>query len=285
MLRGVVGHDKLDHRGSFGRGTLLGVCGGLLLLSCLGIAEARAEVVGRPSVGIAGVEGNGGSYSSNLSGTGRFVAFQSEATNLVRGDTNGVADVFVRDLEQQVTTRVSVGPRGAQANEGSYSPSISRDKRFAAFTSQATNLVAGKTVTGTHVYVRDRQAGTTRLVSVASDGTPATNGSFGYSLARDVSADGRFVLFYSEATNLVPGGDANGETGDMFVHELATGRTELVSVSSGGVQGSSYSLRAASRPTGDSWCSARRPETWFPVTPTAGRTCSCAIGGRAPRSG
>lgn len=241
---GAAPHNTLGREGA-----ALGLSrsAGLLALLCVGVAAAgaapaRAEVVGRPSVGLGGAEANGASYSADLSGTGRFVAFASEATNLVRGDTNGFRDVFVRDRERQVTARVSVGPRWAQANEGSSSASISRDGRFVAFTSQATNLVAGRTLTGSHAYVRDRRAGTTRLVSVASDGTPA---NYPYSLARDISADGRFVLFYSEATNLVPGGDANGDTGDMFVHELATGRTEPVSVSSGGVQGSSFSFKGA----------------------------------------
>jgi Tol biopolymer transport system component len=96
------------------------------------------------------------------------VAFTSGASNLVPGGTNNVQDVFVRDRVAQVTRRVSVGPGGQQGNNISFSPRISADGRFVAFTSYASNLVAGDTNVHTDVFVRDRMAHVTRRVSVGS---------------------------------------------------------------------------------------------------------------------
>lgn len=227
----------LDHRGAGCRGVLVGLGGGLLLLSGLGAAEARADVVGRPSVSTAGTQGNGDSLFPDVSSNGRFVAFGSEASNLVAGDTNGVGDVFVRDRKLAVTTRVSVGQGGAQANGHSDGnpPSLSDDARFVAFASNASNLVPGDDNGALDIFVHDRKAKTTRRVSVASDGTEASTDSYSPSL----SADGRFVIFYSDAANLVPG-DTNG-TLDVFLHALGTGKTERVSLGAGGVQGNNGS--------------------------------------------
>ncbi|RPI27016.1 MAG: hypothetical protein EHM61_09930 [Acidobacteria bacterium] len=110
----------------------------------------------RVSVNSAGAQGNNHSWELSISADGRFVAFQSTASNLVAGDTYGVLDVFVHDPQTGETTRVSVDSAGAQANNHSYEPSISADGRFVAFYSQASNLVPGDTNGVVDVFVHDR---------------------------------------------------------------------------------------------------------------------------------
>src|SRR3954447_18996907 len=138
-----------------------------------GRGRARAGALGVPgrvrravvSVGLNGAQSDRNSDSPSLSMGGRYVAFGSEATNLVPGDTNGVPDIFVRDRQKGTTERVSVSSIGAQADLDSYNPSISANGRYIAFWSLATNLVQGVTGGTGHVYMRDRHAGTTELVS------------------------------------------------------------------------------------------------------------------------
>ena len=191
----------------------------------------------RVSVNSAGEQGNGNSQSQALSDDGRFVGFYSDATNLVADDTNNVQDVFVRDRLKGTTERVSVSSASEQGNNLSIRPDFSADGRFVAFYSSATNLVPGGTNGAFQVFVRDRQKGTTQLVSVNSAGEQG-NGS---SLDPVLSANGRFVGFFSAANNLVPS-DTNGRY-DVFVRDRQTGTTQLVSVSSAGEQGNFESLR------------------------------------------
>lgn len=185
----------------------------------------------RVSVNSAGGQHTGlGAYGPALSADGRFVAFISDAANLVPSDTNGVADVFVHDRQTGATTRVSVGPGGVQASDSSVGPSISADGRFVTFISGANNLVSGDQTPTLDVFVHDRQTGTTTRVSVNSAGEAAQ----GESNEGTISADGRVVAFTSEATNVVPN-DTNGVQ-DVFVHDRQTGITSRVSVDSTGVQ-------------------------------------------------
>ena len=114
--------------------------------------------------------GNGGSGNAAISADGRFVAIASAASNLIRGDTNGVYDVFVRDRLRGVTTRASVGPRGVQANARTGLAGISRNGRFVAIWSDASNLVGGDTNGVADVFVRDRVAGTTARMSIGLAG-------------------------------------------------------------------------------------------------------------------
>ncbi|MFI2710429.1 hypothetical protein ACH495_09905 [Micromonospora sp. NPDC018662] len=185
------------------------------------------------SLSSAGAQGNGVSFGAATSGTGRYVAFISVASNLVPGDTNGVRDIFVRDRLTSTTSLVSVSTTGAQGNGESTVPSISHDGRFVAFTSYATNLVAGDTNGVADLFVRDRLLGTTTRVSVSSAGVQG-NGPSGFTSSM-ISGNGRYAIFYSAASNLVPG-DTNG-VADIFVRDLLLGVTSRVSVSSAGVQG------------------------------------------------
>ncbi len=185
-------------------------------------------------------EGNGPSYDPSMSTDGRFVAFESDASNLVTGDTTiGFRDIFVRDRDldqdstydeagEAVTTHVSVDSGGLAWDGDSRAPSISSTGRFVAFESDAS-LTAGDSNGYTDVYLHDRDTGSTSCVSVEyRDGVPASGGN---STGPAISADGRKVAFISRATDLVPA-DSNG-VADAFVRDLNTGATIRVSVSDG----------------------------------------------------
>jgi hypothetical protein len=191
----------------------------------------------RVSVDSIGVEGNGvsGRFGFSISSDGRYVTFSSRSDNLVPGDTNGYEDIFVRDRLTGTTEIVSIDSAGILGDDASGYPSISADGRFVAFTSSASNFVAGDTNGVDDVFVRDRNSGTTERVSVDSLGNQA-NGS---SLWVSISANGRVVAFDSQASNLV-WNDTNGVP-DVFVHDRQNGKTRRVSVDSSGNEGLSYS--------------------------------------------
>jgi Tol biopolymer transport system component len=172
----------------------------------------------------------GGSHASGMSADGRYVVFVSDASNLVRRDTNGTGDVFVHDRLRGETTRVSVSGTGRQANGPSGAPAISAGGRYVAFVSSASNLVAGDTNRKSDVYVHDRQTGRTQRVSLSNAGRQAN----GHCEGPAISVHGRYVAFVSSASNLVAG-DTNG-LADIFVRYLRTGQTRRVSVSSRGRQ-------------------------------------------------
>jgi Tol biopolymer transport system component len=165
------------------------------------------------NVGPGGVWGNHDSQNASVSDDGRFVAFETLATNLVPGDTNGVSDILVRDRQNGTTERISVAPGGEEGNLGSIFCAISADGRRVVFQSSATNLVPGDTNTCGDIFVRDRETASTERASVATDGAQGDSWSFYPS----ISDDGRFAVFYSDASNLVPG-DSNGFN-DIFVHD------------------------------------------------------------------
>ena len=171
------------------------------------------------SVASSGAPGNQFSEAPSISADGRFIVFQSEATTLVAGDSNNVADIFVRDRALGSTTRVSLGVGGAEADGMSSAPQISGDGRFVAFLSGATNLVNGDTNNAWDVFVLELATGTITRASLSTAGTQANALSY----APVISADGRFVAFHSAASNLVTG-DTNGAW-DVFVHDRALGTT------------------------------------------------------------
>ncbi len=184
------------------------------------------------SVASDGTLGNACSEVPSFSGDEHYVGFQSQASNLVPGDTNGVYDAFMHDQQTGSTERVSLSTGGQQGNGNSFSPTFSANGRYAAFTSDASNLVPGDTNGTFDVFVRDQQAGTTIRASVAWNGVQANGPSGGNSL----SADGRYVAFLSWAQNLVAGGTAPTRQ-NAYVRDLQTGTTTLVSVASDGTPG------------------------------------------------
>jgi Tol biopolymer transport system component len=194
----------------------------------------------RVSVASNGAEQIGSSSTSDISADGRYVVFDSNADNLVAGDTNGTLDVFLHDRQTGTTEIVSVDSSGVLGNDASYSPRISADGRFVAFLSVATNLVSSDTNGKQDVFVRDRQTGTTERVSVDSNGIEANDAS-GNPPA--ISADGRYVAFWSGATNLIPL-DTNFFA-DIYVRDRQSGTTEVVSVDSAGNQGHGMADRVA----------------------------------------
>ena len=254
-------------------------------LAAVGLAAHSEGSIERISVSSTGAQGNGDSEASSISSDGRYVAFVSFADNLVPEDTNGAADIFVRDRLNGAIERVSVGANGRQSDgdsgvlnlmggadisadgryvafssmasnlagrdsnqnsdvfvhdratattelisvslsgdpAGGIDPSISGDGRFVSFTSFAFDLVPGDTGFRSHVYVRDREAGTTERVDVATDGTLGDNEAF----TSELNADGRYVAFDAFSDNLVPN-DGDGSV-DVFVHDRQTGVTEGIS--------------------------------------------------------
>lgn len=202
---------------------------------------------GIPALGAETTLGNKLSWEPSISADGRYVAFSSFAINLVPGDTNAAADVFVYDRGNATVERVSVNSREQEARPSILfserpQPSISASGRYVSFTMGARELVEDKTSEQADVFVRDRKRGETVRVSVSSDGTEADKASGRSS----ISGDGRFVAFDSGATNLVEG--TTNFISDVYVRDLRKGTTERVSVASDGSE--------ARLPAGMSWNAA-----------------------------
>ncbi len=194
------------------------------------LRDTVAGTTSRVSLSSSGIQtSNGLSSSPVISGDGRYVAFMSNATNLVAGDTTAIDDIFLRDTVSNQTTQISVSSSGTQGNYSSLFPDISRDGRYVVFESYANNLVALDTNNTGDVFVRDTLLNTTTIISV---GTTGSSGN-GNSLNASISADGRYVTFASSANNLVVG-DTNGNM-DVFVRDLVTNTTKLISLSSNGL--------------------------------------------------
>ena len=187
----------------------------------------RAQVIERVSVAYDGAEANGESISSGaksaVSADGRYVVFESDATNLVSDDLNGWKDVFIRDRQLETTIRVSVNMDGGDANGPSEGGAISADGCYVAFRSAAHDLVVGDTNWEWDIFVRDMQLGQTVRASVSVDGGDANDDSSGPCL----SADGRYVAFVSSAFNLVSG--PQNRLGGVYVRDLQLGETVLAS--------------------------------------------------------
>ena len=202
------------------------VFGVVLLMACgagaveTPLIDAPASTLQRVSVDSGGAQGNGPSGEPAISTDGRFIAFSSQASNLVDQDTNGSRDIFVHDRDTGITRRVSVAADGTQGNGSSGQPAISANGRFVAFFSMATNLVPGDTNLTGDVFLHELETGLTRRVSVASGGVQGN----GFSSTPSISGDGRFIAFESSASNLVAG-DNNNNT-DVFVHDRIEGSTQ-----------------------------------------------------------
>jgi len=185
------------------------------------VRDLAAQVTTRVSVDSRGNEHDGGDTRfASISRDGRYVFFRSDASNLVPGDTDEREDVYVRDREEGVTLKVSVGASGATADSVSDTGAISPDGRFAVFRSLASNIVAGDTNGVRDIFLQDLLTAVTKRVSVDSLGGQATGVSTGVTVEA-LSADGRVVVFDSNASDLVMG-DANGLL-DIFAHGPAPG--------------------------------------------------------------
>jgi len=195
------------------------------------------------SVDTAGTEGNSGSYWTVLSADGRYVAFESDASNLVANDTNIRRYIFVHDTATGITSLVSVSTAGTPGNNDSYYPSISSDGRYVAFESLASNLVPNDTNILSDIFLRDTASGTTSRVSVSSTGIQGNSESSNPS----ISSDGRYVAFHSHAGNLAANDTLSAD--DVFAHDTSTGITSLMSVSTAGTPGTMTAIIPPSAPT------------------------------------
>ncbi len=171
---------------------------------------------------------NAGFSSPSISSNGRYVVFESDATNLVVGDTNGMKDVFVYDRQTLTTKRISISSTGLQGNGASDLASIASDGRYIAFASEASNLIIGDTNARKDIFVYDQQLGETTRISVDSGGVEA---NYGASYNSDISEDGRFVVFESQATNWGPG---NSNYMDLYVRDRQTNTTSRLALLPGG---------------------------------------------------
>lgn len=162
------------------------------------LRDRVANTTTRISVGVGGAQPNAGSFAPAISANGSVIAYESDATNLVAGDTNGVRDVFVYDRTSGTTTRVSVSTGGVEGDAPSDQATLDADGGIVAFSSFADNLIAADGNFTADVFVRDRRTGTTTRVSVYNGGFEADGNSFHPSL----SADGRIVAYDSDSFNL-----------------------------------------------------------------------------------
>lgn len=196
------------------------------------------QAMERASVSNTQAQANGNSYMVGSSPDGRYVVFDSMASNLVPGDNNGQRDVFIRDRSLGTIERVSVGPAGIESPYLNRAPSVSADGRYVSFETKGP-LLSGSSVGIFQIYRRDRVNGVTELVSASSSGLAGNS----FSSRSSISADGRYVLFYSRANNLVVG-DNNGVQ-DIFLKDMQTGALETISLGASGVRGNDHSFEAA----------------------------------------
>jgi len=197
------------------------------------IAEAT-ELISVPDPTLSSHTPNGisGFYPGSVSAGGRYVAFSSDADDLIPGDTNNQRNVFVRDLLPGTNVLVSADTNGVAASGFSFEPSISGDGRYVAFSSYASNLVTDDANNTQDVFLRDLQMGTTKLVSASLDGIHSGNSN---SFSPAISGDGRYILFHSKASNLAAGSFGSGIE-NLFLRDVQ--------------QGTNYALTTATSGTG-----------------------------------
>ena len=200
------------------------------------VRDLAAQTTLLVSVGPDGAMGDGPSVAPSISGDGLVVAFESDADTLVREDDNGTGDVFIRDLVNRVTRKLSVAGNGQQTESPSFGASVSADGRSVAFESFSSRLVPDDTNGALDVFVADLPSGSISRISLATDGGQADERSYSPS----ISADGRIVAFASFATNLVPG-DTNGLL-DVFLRRRDQQTTTRLSVGPDGAGGDGLSF-------------------------------------------
>lgn len=209
------------------------------------VKDLQLGTTSRVSVSATGQEGDRLSDSAAVSFDGHFIAFKSEATNLVTGDTNNTDDIFLRDMRTGTLRRVNTASDGSEANNAGFGwlhrPSMSADGRYIAFDSFSTNLVPDDSNNTDDIFLKDTLTGHLSRISTAADGTEA-NG-FWCPDSAPMSADGTYVVFKSCASNLVPG-DNNGWS-DIFIKDVSSGAITRASVSATGVEADGESGSAA----------------------------------------
>ena len=206
--------------------------GGLALVVV--IATSGCAWVGRVGVSTAGNQPGGGSIvATDLSPDGRYAVFTSSATNLVANDTNNATDVFLHDNQAKTTERISITDAEAQSALGGYQGLVSANGRYVAFASDSEDLIIGDTNLSTDGFVRDRQLGTTVRVSRRNGGGQGNGASY----LQAMTPDGRFILFASDADNLIGLLDQNFST-DVYLRDtFGLGTTTRVSVATDGTEG------------------------------------------------
>ena len=172
-----------------------------------------------------------------MSGDGRYVLFLSEASNLVPDDTNGAVDIFVHDRLTRETIRASVGADGRETRFGADGGSISRNGRYVVFYSGSPDLVEGDTNGRTDVFRKDLVTGVVELVSRAADGSGIDSSAFMSPSVHTISDDGRYVVYLSRATNIVPGVTLPAAGNHVYVRDMEAGTTKLVSIDNEGRPG------------------------------------------------
>jgi Ca2+-binding RTX toxin-like protein len=245
QLLGLSGNDTLV--GGAGNDVLNGGTGADLLKGGLGndsyVVDDAGDVVDetptpdplRVSTDAGGVQGNGRSNNAQISADGRTVLFDSEASNLVAGDSNGAKDIFVKDLQSGAIQRVSTDAAGVQGNDGSEDARFSADGHSVLFVSLASNLVAGDSNGAEDLFIKNLQSGSIQRVSTDAAGVQGNSSS----LNAQFSAEGRTVVFQSYASNLVAG-DSNNDW-DIFVKDLQSGAIQRVSTDAAGAESNGYS--------------------------------------------
>ncbi|MCA9390367.1 PD40 domain-containing protein [candidate division WWE3 bacterium] len=195
------------------------------------VHDLQSGTTERVSVDSVGTQANNHSLYPSISDDGRYVVFESRATNLIAGDTNSAIDIFLHDRNTGATTRVSVDSSDTESDGHSIYAAISGDGQFVTYSSVATNLVAGDTNGVSDVFLRDLNTDTTTRISVHTDGTEAD----GLSTHQSIDDVGRYIAFESEATNLID--DDSNSYRDIFVRDTYLNVTQRVSVSTAGVEG------------------------------------------------
>jgi len=210
-----------------------------MLLSVQSVLRpSSADIQTRISTAAGGAEADDYSTNARFSPDGRYIVFESNATNLVAGDTNNCTDIFLKDLVTGAVTRLSTTANGAEANNYSYNARFSPDGRYIVFESDATNLVAGDTNNRVDIFLKDLATGAITRLSTTADGAEANNHSYDVRF----SPDGRYIVFESDATNLVAG-DTNNCT-DIFLKDLVTGAVTRLPTTADGAEANNHSTNA-----------------------------------------
>ena len=209
------------------------------------VKNLKTGTVIRANTNSAGIQANNSAFYPGITTDGRYVVFQSNATNLVESDTNNASDIFLKDLQTGIIARVSTDSSGTQSNKNSATPQITPDGRYLIFSSYATNLVTDDTNGLSDIYLKDLKSGIVTRVNTTSTGNQVTGGD---SLSPQITSDGRYAVFRSDATNLVPA-DTN-KTYDIYIKDIQTGTISRVSTDSSNLQANGESSSPQITPDG-----------------------------------